>query len=293
LTLAPSRPIIACMFHTTTCDIGQRPSLNAATGPDHGPPLILLHGVLRGWRDFAPLLPALTTRWRVVSLDHRGHGGSGRAERYYVRDYADDALAFVGRHVPPARAILYGHSLGALCAAAVAAARPDLVAAVILEDPPAASFLDNVRSTPWHPLWAQMRPLAGRLDSVSVLARELAGVRLAGGEKRLGDVRDMTSLRFSARCLRDLDPRVFDPLLAGEWLKGFDYDGTFTGVRCPALILRGEEPLGGMLSRAEAARLAGLMADANAVDVPGAGHLIHWQAAEATARLVLGFLESL
>jgi hypothetical protein len=29
------------------------------------------------------------------------------------------------------------------------------------------------------------------------------------------------------------------------------------------------------------------------IDVPGAGHLVHWQAAEATARLSLGFLESL
>ena len=35
------------------------------------------------------------------------------------------------------------------------------------------------------------------------------------------------------------------------------------------------------------------MADGVVVDVPGVGHLIHWSAAETTARLVLGFLESL
>jgi pimeloyl-ACP methyl ester carboxylesterase len=282
------------MFLTTKHDVG-RLSLNAASGPDNGPALILLHGVLRGWRDFAPLWPALVPRWRVMAIDHRGHGGSGRAQgRYHVRDYAEDSVAFVRNHVPPGQVVLCGHSLGALCAVKIAAERPDLVRAVILEDPPAASFLDNVQATPWHHLWTQMRPLAGRKDSVGVLARELAQIRITpGGEKRLGDVRDMTSLRFSARCLQDLDPGVFDPLLAGEWLKGFDYDGHFSGVKCPALLLRGEEPLGGMLSRGESNRLAALMADADSVDVAGAGHLIHWQSTETTVRLILGFLESI
>jgi pimeloyl-ACP methyl ester carboxylesterase len=48
-----------------------------------------------------------------------------------------------------------------------------------------------------------------------------------------------------------------------------------------------------MLSRAEAEALAASMADALVMDVAGAGHLIHWQQPEATARLCLGFLESL
>jgi pimeloyl-ACP methyl ester carboxylesterase len=281
--------VSAVLFHDAPQDLGPRP-LFTAVGPPNGPPLVLLHGVLRGWRDFAPLWPALLPRWQLVGVDQRGHGRSGRTPgRYHVRDYAADAVELVNRL---GEVVLYGHSLGALVSAHVAAAVPWRVKAVVLEDPPAASMLNDVAASPWHAIWAQMRPLAGRMATVRELMRELAEVRLASG-RRLGDVRDATSLRFSARCLQDLDPAVFDPLLESRWLEGFEYDAAFAGVQCPALILRGDEALGGMLSKAEATQLAALMADGDAVDVPGAGHLIHWQAAEATARLVLGFLESL
>jgi pimeloyl-ACP methyl ester carboxylesterase len=137
-----------------------------------------------------------------------------------------------------------------------------------------------------------MRELAGRDLSVSETTRQLGDVRVPP-DRRLGEVRDFTSLRFSARCLQSVDPQVLDPLLAGRWLEGFPVEATFSRVGCPALILRGDEALGGMLSRAEADRLARLLRQGGLVDVPGAGHLIHWQASEATARLVLGFLESL
>src|SRR5439155_12443570 len=125
-----------------------------------------------------------------------------------------------------------------------------------------AGFLADVSRSSWHAIWTQMRDLAGRKAGVREVARELAEVRLPSG--RLGDVRDATSLRFSARCLLDLDPAVFDPLIESRWLEGFDYDGAFAAVRCPALILRGDERLGGMLARDEAARLAAMMADGDA-----------------------------
>jgi pimeloyl-ACP methyl ester carboxylesterase len=280
--------VTASLFHDAPHDLGPKP-LFTASGPPNGPPLVMLHGVLRGWRDFAPLWPALLPRWQVICVDQRGHGRSGRTPgRYHVRDYAADALELVNRL---GEVVLYGHSLGAIVSAHVAAAVPWRVKAVVLEDPPAASMLNDVASSPWHAIWSQMRPLAGRKESVRVVAQELAEIRLQSG-RRLGDVRDATSLRFSARCTIDLDPTVFDPLLESRWLDGFDYDAAFAGVQCPALILRGDESLGGMLSKTEATQLAALMADGDAVDVPGAGHLIHWQATEATARLVLGFLES-
>jgi pimeloyl-ACP methyl ester carboxylesterase len=266
-------------------------ALQVAAGPGHGPPLVLLHGVLRSWRDWAGVWPALVPRWQVLAVDHRGHGGSDRCPgRYFVRDYADDLARLVRHHLPEG-VVLFGHSLGALVAAAVAADCPERVRAVVLEDPPAQGFLREVAGTPWHEVWSGMRELAGSSEPVTAVARRLADVRQSG--VRLGDLRDAASLRFSARCLRDVDPNVFTPLLAGRWLDGFDVDATFAGVRCPALVLRGDERLGGMLGRGEAERLASRMADCLLIDVPGVGHLIHSQATEATLRLVLSFLESL
>ena len=110
---------------------------------------------------------------------------------------------------------------------------------------------------------------------------------------RLGDVRDATALRFSAKCLPQLDRAVFDPVLDGTWFRGYEEDAIWKAIKCPVLLLRGEEARGGMLPVADASRMAALMADCCRVDVPGTGHLIHWLATEACVRLTLGFLESL
>jgi pimeloyl-ACP methyl ester carboxylesterase len=270
--------------------------LNVAVGPANGSPLVLLHGVLRGWRDFAPLWPALVPRWQVYGVDLRGHGLSGRcAGHYFVKDYAVDVIE-LSKHLPTG-AVLFGHSLGALAAAAVAAALPGRVRGVILEDPPPPSFLAHVEQSPWHAVWKGMQGLAGRAGrSTAEVARDLAELRVPAGEgreTRLGELRDASSLRFSARCLQTVDPGVLTPLLENRWLEGYDAEHIFARVRCPALVLRGEEALGGMLGVEEARKMTTRMADGLLVDVAGAGHLIHWQAGEATARVVLGFLESL
>src|SRR5262245_18933990 len=135
-------------------------SLQVAIGPGHGPPLVLLHGVLRSWRDFAGILPSLLPQWHVHALAHRGTGGSDRCpDHYLLSDYADDFIRLVRTHLPSG-VVLFGHSLGALVSAATAAACPDHVRAIVLEDPPAPSFLRNVAGTPWHGVWSGMRELA-------------------------------------------------------------------------------------------------------------------------------------
>lgn len=113
-----------------------RVKLNWASGPVHGPPLLMFHGVLRRWQGFVPLAGALATRWHVHALDHRGHGKSDRvAGQYQVIDYIRDMAAVVSQQFRKP-VVLYGHSLGAMVAMGVAAAIPDRVKAIVLEDPP-------------------------------------------------------------------------------------------------------------------------------------------------------------
>ena len=261
-----------------------------------GPSLLCLHGVLRAGRDFAPLWGHLARRWQLHALDQRGHGGSEWTPgRYLIADFTADAIALVRDHLE-GDVVILGHSLGALVAIGVAAALPGRIKGVVLEDPPSPSLLADVHSSSWNAIWTGMEAITRlRLRETSVILRHLSEMRVpaVGGPVRLGDLRDATSLRFSARCLRDLDPEVFEPLLANRWPQGYDISTLCSGVRCPALILRGDPALGGMLLRDEALAMAARMEDGVVVDVPGAGHLIHWTSAETMARLVLGFLESL
>jgi pimeloyl-ACP methyl ester carboxylesterase len=270
--------------------------VRVSSGKANGPPLLFLHGLSRCGRDFATFTPSVASKWQIHAIDFRGHGRSARVPgKYHVADYVRDAVAVV-RTLATEPVVVFGHSLGALVAAAVAAAEPEGVRAVVLEDPPGASYLARFRETPNFAQFEAQQRLAGSTRSVPEIARELADIDVPqpdGRMAKLGQLRDPTSLRFLARCMRDLDPGVYDPVLAGDWLKGYDDAAVWRGVQCPALLLRGESERGSWLPAADADRMANTIPDCTRIDVSGVGHLVHWLAPVETARYVVGFLESL
>lgn len=264
------------------------------SGDAPAPPLLLLHGVSRRRQTFAPLLPWLLPRFRVLSYDHRGHGGSGRHARYRVVDYAADCL----RVLPPSgRVLLYGHSLGALVALVAAAAAPERVAGIVLEDPPGPSFLATVGSGPYAAVFSLYREHASSPLAVGELARVLAAAPLPGAPgiqaTTFGSTRDPAAVRFTASCLACLDPETMTPLLAGAWLGGLEWGDVLAAVACPALLLRADPARGGMLPDDDAAVLRDALADLTAIELPGIGHNAVAQQADIMPRFVLPFLESL
>jgi pimeloyl-ACP methyl ester carboxylesterase len=270
--------------------------LNLACGGAGDGPVLLLHGVNRAWYDWMPVLPAVAIRHEVLAFDLRGHGKSGRAEAYRVRDYAGDALAVV-RECCREPAVLVGHSLGAMMALWVAARAAGQVRGVVLLDPPFETLGSRLEQTAFASFFRGIHRLLGRYAEVGPLAKALADVELATpgkpGSVRLGDVRDAVSLRLSARCLLDVDPRVLEPLVAGRWLEGYETESLLDAVRCPVLLVQADPAAGGMLVDADADAVERRVADCTRVRLAGVGHLVHWQATEETLRLVLGFLASL
>jgi len=105
-------------------------------GGDSLPPVLCLPGLVRTGGDFAALAPAIVRDRRVVAIDYAGRGDSGRARdiaRYApepcVRDILDVCAALHVHH-----AVVIGTSFGGLLAMGLAAARPGLLRAVILND---------------------------------------------------------------------------------------------------------------------------------------------------------------
>ena len=247
------------------------------TTSDAGPVLLMLHGVTRCGADWEPLLPALAAHWKVIALDQRGHGTSPRAESYLVTDYIADALRFVQEETA-APVVLFGHSLGAMVAAAVAVELPDQVRGIILEDPPFHTMGNRIAGSAWQAQFTGMREAARKRGTIETIADALADIRLpasGGGFKRLGEMRDRASLAWSAECLSQLDPEVLTPVINGRWLDGHDVAAVLSSVRCPVLLLQADPTAGGALTDADADAAESALPSCQRVRFPGIGHQLH------------------
>ena len=101
-------------------------------GPTDAMPLILLHGFPDSWLSYETVLANLPSPIRAIALSQRGFGNSDKPDgSYHPRDLAADLAVFMTlRRIP--RAIVAGHSMGALVAQRFALDFPERVAGLVL-----------------------------------------------------------------------------------------------------------------------------------------------------------------
>lgn len=274
------------MLQERTFDTGEV-VINYAAEPGAGPPLVLLHGVMGRWQGWLSIMPDLTLRWRLSALDLRGHGRSGHTPgAYRISDYARDVVAFLrGQTDEPA--VLVGHSLGAIIAIAAAAAAPEAVRAVVLEDPPLAAFRhERLRDRPEYARFSASRDLAASGQTVEELIASLASAQPG---------QDPVALRSRAVSLSRLDPDVVTHVIEDRAKEGYDLDALLQRITCPVLLLQGNPAHGGALADVDAQRAASLLPHCTHVYLPDVGHGIHAVEGQPQvfSRLVHDFLESL
>lgn len=271
-------------------------SLNVFKGDASGPPLIFSHGVLRCWQDFRPLFPYFSYDWSCYAVDHRGHGESQRAPGHYlVRDYANDLVQFVDNEFDE-QVVLYGHSLGAMVVAQVAAELGSKVVGLIMEDPPFETMGSRIFQSPLHSYFEGVQTVVRQSGQTEDIANELANVEIVNPQTktktRLGDMRNESAILFMAKSLSKMDPAVLDPIVAGEWLDGYLMEEIFASISCPALMLQADPTNGGMLIDADVQQLQSIKPNLFNVKFPNAGHLLHWSHREELLTAVTQFLIS-
>jgi pimeloyl-ACP methyl ester carboxylesterase len=139
-------------------DLGDGVRLHTRTWPgDAAPPLLLVHGLAsnaRLWDGVAARLSA--AGWPSVAVDLRAHGDSDAPPDGYDTVTAAGDLAGVLDRLAIAPVVAAGQSWGGNVVAALAAARPDLVAALALLD---GGWLDlTVGFASWAECAAALRP---------------------------------------------------------------------------------------------------------------------------------------
>lgn len=101
------------------------------------PTLFFLHGLTDSGSGWPEAVRHWQDRYPIVSVDQRGHGRSPRFTDEQLAAHpgdvlVDDALALLEQLDAP---VVVGHSMGGAVALTAAVRRPDLVRALVLEDP--------------------------------------------------------------------------------------------------------------------------------------------------------------
>jgi pimeloyl-ACP methyl ester carboxylesterase len=177
-------------------------------GPEDGYPIVLAHGITCALRVWAYQIADLSTDYRVIAFDHRGHGKSAapaHRHRYSLDLLAGDLDSVLEATLSPGeRAVIAGHSMGGIAITSWADRYPDRVQqradAVALINTTTGDLLRNVRFMPVPPPLADVRVrAAGTLLKTFGAAPLLRAV-------------DRPSRRFVSTIAvgRDADPAVVD-----------------------------------------------------------------------------------
>jgi pimeloyl-ACP methyl ester carboxylesterase len=103
-------------------------------GPEGAVPVVLLPATGETADDWDAVAAALAGSRAVHAMDLRGHGQSGWPQQYSIEAMADDVVGLLGQITRGDPVDLVGHSLGGLVACRAAAAAPQSVRRLVLED---------------------------------------------------------------------------------------------------------------------------------------------------------------
>ena len=252
----------------------------AEDGNPNGRVITFLHGITSCANTWEWALPDLVADHRVLRLDFRGHGDSDRAPGTYTfANCVLDAVAVLDGLVG-GPSVLVGHSLGGGTAAAIAQRRPDLVQAVLLEDPAImTAAIEGAGDGEPNALIAgftMMRQTIPMLQQSGVTLDALVGIlaESPGLDGRpFKDTMYPDAIVAMASGLLRLDASVLDPALDGTLEAVFD---PHAAIPAPGIVLAGDETDPSTIVRGrEKALLAANSPHVDVRIVSGAGHMIH------------------
>ena len=273
-------------------------------------PVVLLHGQADLAWSMHSVAVALASRFRVVSLDFRGHGDSPQPGAYSILHLVADlngAIEALGLERP----LLIAHSLGGHIAATWAGLFPGRAAGLVLIEGTGPPAHNAAATQEGHDQLARAyvallgTPMAHK--PMADIAE--AAARLVRAHPRLAPER----ARFLAECGTTTGPDgglvwKFDPRTR-EWISSVDHVATerrWRAVDAPVLVITGADSWDNWwnarrfgvavaegrqrLTEDEfAARLAAFVDHEHAV-IEGAGHMVQFDQPDRLNEVILGFL---
>ncbi|MBY0274380.1 alpha/beta hydrolase [Candidatus Binatia bacterium] len=252
--------------------------------------LVLAHATGFCGAVWQPLIPALRDRFRVITLDQRGHGDSDKPDTAYAwRDFVDD-LAGVIDALDLRDVCAVGHSKGGAAVAGVAALHPGRIGRAVLLDPvlidplpegrdPAGNLLSigaRRRRHVWDSRVQMVESLASR-PPFDAWRRDFVVAYVDGGTFVRPDG------RVELKCPGEIEARVYDGAARSSSIE------FLAGITIPTLLVSGGTSL--TLPPARARQAVALLRDGRLEILPGVGHFVPMEAPDEVLRLLGAFLQ--
>ncbi|WP_051470878.1 alpha/beta fold hydrolase [Patulibacter minatonensis] len=262
-------------------------------GPEGAPTIVLVHGWTCALEFWTLQIQALQDEFRIVAYDLRGHGGSAPSSGgdYSIDAQRDDLEAVLRAAVPAdERAVLVGHSLGAMTIVAWAAdhgaSLTDRVSAVGLFSTglddlitsslilPAPGIGPRVQQELGQLLLGSKLPIPKRATPIS--SRVVRYVALCGAASP-------ATVAFSEQlvlsCPRDVRANTGSAVSRVELLQGLD------AIDVPTTVLVGRDDR--LTPPVHAERMTAALSDVlEMIELPDVGHMAPLEAPERTTAAI-------
>lgn len=218
-------------------------------------PIVLVHGIGMSGEYFLPLAEELTPEYDVYVLDLPGYGTTPNPRRALTVPELGEAVAGVVGELELKAPIVVGHSMGCQVAVQTLAQYPELCAGYVLIGPTVDPAGRSLRAHAWRLLRDSFRE-PPRTNAV-----------IFRNYLRMGPFRYLRTVRYM------LADRIEENILA---------------CLVSGLVVRGEEDP--IANHDWVRQLAQLAPDAEAVEVPGAGHAVQHTRPKEVAAACAPFL---
>lgn len=249
-----------------------------------GHPLLLISGVGYGGWFWRKIVPGLAARYRVITFDNRGAGGSDKpAGPYSVPMLAADAAGLLEALAVPSAYVL-GHSLGGFIAQELAVTRPHLVSKLIL----ASTNHGGMKVMPITP--EALKVLTDRSgDPLELIRRGMALAAAPGFAERQPEVvQELIQYRLS----NPVPPAQYTAqVMAGAGMSALSEAQVaerLAAISVPTLILFGEAD--NVVPPGNAALMADKLPNARTALLPNTGHIFAIEDPAETVQVVSEFL---
>ncbi len=250
---------------------------------------VFLHGLMGYGQNWRKIATDLSQQDQVLTFDQRGHGKSMKpATGYAPEDYADD-LFLILQELGWKKIVLVGHSLGGRNALMFAAKFPEMLDKLVIVDigpdsrPDAPAYYQRLFDLIPTPFKSKLAAKSFFMNEFMAIGKEYGqpqtlGAYLYSNIDELPDGR--ADWRFSTKAM----------IASVQQGRAQDHWNELRQLPMPTLVIRGENSKD--LTADEFKRMQLSNPRVQGVEIPGAGHWVHFDQPQAFIKALRDFVQS-